>query len=224
VEAPSKQCPFCKAASPAHAAFCLQCGQAFPLGAGDTPGPSGWQCTCGTWNTVPFCRSCAVGRSQVTGTRRPSVSQPGRHADPDPSPPAGAPAGATPFKMMTPDELSIEAQARARRSDRTGALPAASCLFLAAFLSLLIPIIGPFMFLGLLGTAIWYGVRSLLGIPDADTVRAVSNQMRNNLYGTCPSCQTEILLIPAGTTFTVHCPLCGTPLKYDRGWVWADRL
>lgn len=99
-------------------------------------------------------------------------------------------------------------------------------MVIAACLGLLIPLIGPFIFLCGLGAFLVFLYRAIarpLQPPDPKVLASVTATLQTRLTGDCPSCAKTLIVPPSGTTFTLHCPLCGVPLRYDRGWMHADR-
>lgn len=136
--------------------------------------------------------------------------------------------GASRFRPMAHEEIRAEAEARCRLQqdrldkDMGGKATTAGCAVLGAFVSLLVPVIGPLLFIGLLvAAAVEYFRDSSKQPLNEAVVRNVAASLSNTVVGDCPSCNGSITIgLPPGANEThVFCPLCRASLHYSSGVV-----
>lgn len=135
---------------------------------------------------------------------------------------------------MTEEELRAEAVDRQQsiqqqldavsESPRLSHFQNAGCFTIWAFVSLLVPIIGPLLFVIFILMALAFLVYTVLGTPikhgnEELTIQAMMNNLRGKLKGNCPVCNSEIILSPQGGPFEAHCPSCKSLLFYQSGYV-----
>lgn len=168
-----------------------------------------WDCPCGTRNAPQFtaCRNC---RKPQAGRLAASEREMLRPSGPM-------------LRRMTDEEIRAEMTAilKAEGSkDGHATMGGAGCIVIGSFVALLIPGIGPLVFIVWLLGGLAYAGKALLGIisPQIDPVRLkqMCHQAAGRLTGNCPACQGEMRVPAQGDEFTFQCPNCGDFLRSSR--------
>lgn len=134
------------------------------------------------------------------------------------------------FQAYTPETARHEAEQQLKRAKPVSSGPSdfetgcgsAGCLFVLSFCSLLIPVIGPFVFVFLLLAAVVAGLKGTAGglgglvapAVDSKELAGLTYRLQQQAHGPCPICSGEIILPICDQPTVTMCPCCRTNLYH----------